>query len=138
MNHWIIYNDETHPQYHKRGKIISVFEGDQSSAEVCLEQYQSILEGEADPRIHYVDTETHQRTDKSSLTLALSKDTITADGVDEAQLTGLPIPCTVKISEEEVELDDGSLEFSTDMPGIYRVFVTMPASVSEEVTIYAI
>ena len=52
-----------------------------------------------------------------------NKTSITADGVDEAVLSDLPIPCTVYLDDQEIVVDDGSFEFSTDDAGIYRVRV---------------
>jgi hypothetical protein len=72
---------------------------------------------------HYVDTGTEAVTEKGSLAAGWNKQVITADGVDEAVLSGLPEPCTVYVDGVPEEVLDGSLEFSVEDPGYYRIVV---------------
>lgn len=51
----------------------------------------------------------------------VSKASILADGVDETQISGLPIPCQMMVNGEVVVVDDGSLELSADVAGQYVV-----------------
>lgn len=50
-----------------------------------------------------------------------SKDTVTANGVDEAVLSPLPDPCTVYVDDQAHEVTGGSLSFSASSPGVYTV-----------------
>lgn len=51
----------------------------------------------------------------------VSKTTIRADGIDETQISGLPIPCRMLVNGEEVIVEDGSLELAVDVAAQYRV-----------------
>jgi|TARA_B110000977_G_scaffold193036_1_gene267430 hypothetical protein len=62
-------------------------------------------------------------TPRTPLPATWNKTSITADGVDEAVLATLPIPCTVYVDDQSIVVDDGSFEFSSDSAGIYRVKV---------------
>jgi hypothetical protein len=51
-------------------------------------------------------------TPRTPLPATWNKTSITADGVDEAVLATLPIPCTVYVDDQSIVVDDGSFEFS--------------------------
>lgn len=74
-----------------------------------------------------VDMNTHELTARTPLSATLDKATVTADGIDEAVLSGLPIPCTVYIDGVPEVINDGSAEFSFTDPGTYIVMVNEPA-----------
>lgn len=74
---------------------------------------------------------------KTSLDVIWNKTVIQADDIDEAVLSGLPIPCTVLLDWEEVLVEDGSFEFSTLDPGFYSVIVDHPQYLREEWSIEA-
>jgi len=60
---------------------------------------------------------------KTDLTADWNKSVISADGIDEAILSPLPIPCTVFVDGDPTLVNDGSYEFSADDPGVYRIRV---------------
>jgi|TARA_B110000908_G_scaffold140894_1_gene168241 hypothetical protein len=66
-------------------------------------------------------------TPRTPLPATWNKTSITADGVDEAVLATLPIPCTVYVDDQSIVVDDGSFEFSSDDAGIYRIRVNAVA-----------
>jgi hypothetical protein len=69
------------------------------------------------------------------LSASWDKQTIDADGVDEATLSGLPIPCTVTVDKDDIIVTDGSFEFSASSVGNYRVIVDEVAYLRQEWTI---
>lgn len=85
-----------------------------------------LLEGEGDNSTHYVDitktppeiTRKHaQKTTQSALQ-------ISADGEDTLILDNLPVPCNVSIGNETYTVNDGCLEWSTLLQGIYSIWVS--------------
>jgi len=135
---WIIYANATHPDSQTRGQIDLIFDGKEVAAQQCVGDYQSMIEGEADPQLQYVDAATFEVVDKTALAANLSADTVVADGTSEVVLAGLPMAFTVSVNGEEVEVDDGSLEFSTDAPGSYFIQCQAAKYIAESYTVYAI
>lgn len=129
MKDYLVYFDGRHPVAQERGHITSYVEGTTEGALLnVLGENQSYIEGRIDENYSshdsddfYIDIFTQEVKPKEHLSLALNRDAITADGVDEAQLTGLPVPFVVKIDGQPFEVDDGSLEFVTSSPGIHYV-----------------
>lgn len=63
---------------------------------------------------------------RGTMTPAVSKTTLTADGVDIAAIRGLPTPSAVTISglvSAEVTVTDGTLDITADQPGAIVVTV---------------
>lgn len=54
-------------------------------------------------------------------TLAFDKLTINADGLDEANLEGLPDNCEVVIDGETYIIDEGTLTITSEMPAKYVI-----------------
>lgn len=78
--------------------------------------------------------------DKAAMTLAINKTTITADGVDEAIISGVPTGSKFDISgpvNSSGVCTDGSIEFSTTAAGTYTVLVTKAEYITELFTIEA-
>ncbi|WP_435657953.1 hypothetical protein [Brucella pituitosa] len=48
---------------------------------------------------------------------------IQANGADSAVITGIPEGVSVSIDDEQYEVSGGSLEFTTDDPGTYRIAI---------------
>tara|TARA_R110001606_G_scaffold200367_2_gene348270 strand:- start:1107 stop:1502 length:396 start_codon:yes stop_codon:yes gene_type:complete len=69
---------------------------------------------------------------KQPLGVVWSSLQVLANGVDEIVLDGLPIPCTVYVDGEAVEVLDGNFEFSTEDIGSYNVKVDHPKYLIEE------
>jgi hypothetical protein len=79
---------------------------------------------------------------RDAMALAVSSTTITADGVDEATITGLPDPCSVTISGAVSwgpgDVTGGSLTLTATTPGAINVTVASePQYSSETVVIHA-
>lgn len=71
----------------------------------------------------YVDINTGLILPLLGMNVVASEIPIASDGMDPFVLSGLPIPCTVVVDEQEFEIDDGEFSFSTPLPGIYQVTV---------------
>lgn len=70
-------------------------------------------------------------------TIAVDKTTITADGVDAATVSGLPVPCTVYVDGAAVAVADGTFIFKASAAGAYTLTVDEPAVLPWETTINA-
>jgi len=81
----------------------------------------SIMEGKAEPVLHRVNPATLEIVDKPAYTITVDKMTFTADGVDEATISGIPSGFIVRIraggAGHESTVNDGSVEISTPVPG---------------------
>ena len=77
-------------------------------------------------------------TSKASLGAAWSAESVVADGTSEIALSGLPIPCTVYVNDQAINVDDGSLEFSTSDIGYHRVMIDEPEYLRQEWLINAV
>ena len=81
---------------------------------------------QTDPETQYVDTATGTVVERPTPEYVLDKDTVIADGVDQAQVTGLPIPAYVYVNgpvADQFQVDDGSLALTFDEPGVYTVVI---------------
>ncbi|WP_043062088.1 hypothetical protein [Brucella anthropi] len=54
---------------------------------------------------------------------SISSTEIKADGIDSATITGIPEGAHVRIDGYIYEISGGSLEFTTDHPGTYRISI---------------
>ncbi len=134
---WLIYTNETHPESQRHGQIELIYDGTREAAESCLKPNQSIVQADADPQVHWIDISTGQRMDRAPLGATLSSDTLVADGFSEVILSGLPVPFNISINDQAVLVDNGSLEFSTDTPGEYRILCQSAQYHAERFVIYA-
>jgi hypothetical protein len=92
-----------------------------------------LLEGAADPELHYVITfaETPTVMDRPPIPYVIDKTEILADGEDYLTITGLHNPCTIVIDDPDptVEtlvqtVEGGGFEFSADTPGLYIIEIS--------------
>tara|TARA_R110000787_G_scaffold285016_1_gene399568 strand:- start:483 stop:908 length:426 start_codon:yes stop_codon:yes gene_type:complete len=60
---------------------------------------------------------------QENLLAEFDKLSVTADGVDIATITGLPIPCTVNIDGNSYDVPNGTFEFTAIAIGTYEVSV---------------
>jgi hypothetical protein len=79
---------------------------------------------------------------RNAMTPYVSSTTIPSDGVTNATISGLPIPCTVSISGpasvDPTVIDDGDIDFNADTPGDYIITVSAPPSFLDwSVTVHA-
>lgn len=64
---------------------------------------------------------------------------ITADGIDEAVITGIPTGVTVQWPDGQVdEVTDGEVRFAVDLPGNYTLTFDAVPYLRQEVTIEAV
>ena len=77
-------------------------------------------------------------TEKTELSATWSAETVAADGTAEIVLSTLPIPCTVYVDGAAVVVEDGSLEFSTEAIGEYKIQVNEAAYLEKEWIINAV
>ena len=75
---------------------------------------------------------------KTELSATWSAETVAADGTAEIVLSTLPIPCTVYVDGAAVVVEDGSLEFSTEAIGKYRIYINEVAYLEKEWIINAV
>lgn len=69
---------------------------------------------------------------RQALVATFDKLAILDDGVDEAVLSGLPMPCTVYVDGVANVIADGSMEFSATSPGEYVIRVDEVAFAPQE------
>lgn len=70
---------------------------------------------------HYVDINTMMVIPKTQFQGSWNKLEITADGIDEAILSGLPEGTVIRVDGKDIVVNDGSFEFSTEQSGFYRI-----------------
>jgi len=78
-----------------------------------------VIEGTANDVLQWVDNGVVR--DKEEVSAIISTLTLEANGIDSINILGLPIPCTIKIDDNVYEVEDGEFEFTTDLPGIYKI-----------------
>jgi hypothetical protein len=73
----------------------------------------------------YVDITTNPPSliQKTELNVSWDKTTIEDDGIDTATLSGVPVGCKFLVNGEEIVIDDGTLEVSSDAVGTIHVLV---------------
>lgn len=86
--------------------------------------YSIKLEENIVSELYYV--ESGEILEKGLLQVSWNKTSILANGVDEAILSNLPIPCTVYVDTDEYRVLDGSFEFSSEFKGFYSIKVVHP------------
>jgi len=124
---WLIYNTSTHPTASEVGKIAYSVDGEEGNARRSCDEYQDIIEGEqAQVNSHYVDVSTVTLTAKQALSLSLSKYVVSADGVDQITLSGLPDPFTLDVNGIPENVLGGTFIFTTSTPGFYMITADGP------------
>jgi len=53
----------------------------------------------------------------------VSKNVLSADGIDSVVISSLPWPCTVTVDNISYSVQDSIFEFTTNLPGTYKVRV---------------
>lgn len=122
MNRFITYEPST-------GKILGSFSGEEIDADTHMLNFP---EGSAkidvtgvptppDLKKAYVDItgEEPRVLPKIGLPLAVSKETVTADGVDEVVISGIPEGLEIQIDGIPYTITGGSLELSFSIPDTY-------------------
>lgn len=103
------------------------------------------VDGMYDGNFYYVDVSTNPVTvmDRSALVLSINKTEITADGIDEAIISNVPVDSHCRIiKQHETILDsdiiDGTVELSTAQTGYYTITITHPEYIKQVIEVTAI
>ena len=131
MSRWAIYD--------ANGRIDRVFSGPDSVAPTQAqgdEQAISIDDSQTDENAYVANGVI---VDKAAFSLTINKTEITADGIDEAIISGIPAGTTVTWPDSQSdEVTDGVVEFAVDLPGNYTLTFTAISYLDQEVVIEAI
>lgn len=137
---WAFYYNETHdlPQMH--GFLAMNFGGNEADIVDNIKPNMSYI---ACPKNitnseYYFDISTAAFVQKTDASFSVNKNTIIADGIDECIVSNLPMPCTLTVNADEVTVDDGTLELTSDTPGKYCITCQTAQHYLWEVTIYAV
>jgi len=131
MSRWAIYD--------ANGRIDRVFSGPDSVAPTQAqgdEQAISIDDSQTDENAYVANGVI---VDKAAFSLTINKTEITADGIDEAIISGIPAGTTVTWPDSQSdEVTDGVVEFAVDLPGNYTLTFTAIPYLDQEVVIEAV
>ena len=132
MKRWAIYKSNT-------GQIDRVYSGPEYEALIqpqVGEQVVVIL-GAEDDASSYV--EAGQVKARQSMLLTISSTQITANGTDEAIISGIPAGVQVQWPDGQTDIVmDGEINFSVDLPGNYTLTFTAVPYLDQEVVIEAV
>lgn len=117
------------------GKIIRHVICPDFMVEIQCEEGESYVEGNYSSDSYYIEDGTPML--RPDMEPAISKTEVLADGIDEVVIANLPIPATVNIKEQIVEIDDGELVLTFETPWKYRLTVEAFPHKPWEVTIHA-
>lgn len=119
------------------GRICRIFEGPESMVAMQAqagEEWIACAEDTIDLS-HWIDPTTLLRKDRLPMPGTLDKTQILADGTDLATIHNLP-GCTVTFKGQQYPVEDGSFEFTADIPGTFIVaieaFPYLPATFTVE------
>lgn len=87
------------------------------------EEYPYVI-GMGCTEAQYVDLDTMEIRDRPAMAVTQDKRSIAAGGTDAMTLSGLPVPCHVRIGTAGYGVTDGELEWSSLMPAVYEIEVT--------------
>ena len=131
MKRWAIYKSNT-------GKIDRVYSGPEYEALIqpqAGEQVVVILGAENDVSIY---VEAGQVKARQSMLLTISSTQITANGTDEAIISGIPAGVQVEWPDGQTDIvTDGEIRFSVDLLGTYTFRLTAVPYLDQEVVIEA-
>lgn len=125
MPHYTIYRAAT-------GEIEQVVSCPEFMRDLQTREGTEILDGNYDDPETYIDLKTLEAISRPRMTYALDKNTVEADGKDEARLTGLPAGTliTLRLPENrgafEVRPKDGTLYITATDPGDYEISIEPP------------
>lgn len=108
------------------GEIQSCVDFPQKYVEVFLENLDISTEAfftetSVNSNDHYFNTALTTISLRPEMPASISALTLEANGIDSVSILGLPIPCTINIDDNTYEVEDGEFEFTTDLPGIYKI-----------------
>ena len=131
MSRWAIYD--------ANGRIDRVFSGPDSVAPTQAqgdEQAISIDDSQTDENAYVANGVI---VDKAAFSLTINKTEITADGIDEAIISGIPEGVQVEWPDGQTDIvTGGEIRFSVDLAGTYTFRFTAVPYLDQEITIEAI
>jgi len=95
------------------------------------------MEGLASSLANYIDTSNGEILDKIPMELIVSGNTLLADGTDTVTISDIPVGTKYWNGITSFVIDDGVLEFTTDIPGTYRITFSNVEYIAGEVTLVA-
>lgn len=125
--------------YNVDGSVEVVFHGHEPIADEL--EGRDYVPGAGDVQSQFVDVSKPMKRlwDKQPVPYASSALTLTADGIDELVLSGLPDPCSVTWPDGVVtEVSGGQLAWSVDYPGTYSFRLSSPIHLETEVSVEAV
>jgi len=131
MNRWAVYNQQ--------GRINSIYSGPNFEAQQQARGGLQVL-----PIADYLDDVTAYISDgavqpKAAFPFVVSAGQITANGTDEAIISGIPSDVQVRWPDGQVDtVTDGEVGFKVDLPGNYTFRFTAVPYLDQEVTIEAV
>jgi hypothetical protein len=87
---------------------------------------------------HYWDMDEEKVKGKQRMSIEVSPLPFEADGVDVAEISGIPKFTEVYVGDRRFVVDDGVFEFTTEIPGTHRVILRHPKYFRKEVVLDAI
>ena len=131
MSRWAIYD--------ANGRIDRVFSGPDSVAPTQAqgdEQAISIDDSQTDENAYVANGVI---VDKAAFSLTINKTEITADGIDEAIISGIPEGVQVEWPDGQTDIvTGGEIRFSVDLAGTYTFRFTAVPYLDQEIAIEAI
>ena len=130
INHLVVFEPS--------GRIKEIHKGRLPQATAAAPLDKALCEG-ASFQGHYVVIETKEVLIKTPATFSFDQPTFVADGIDTATISGVPAYTLVTWPDGEVtEINDGLLEFTVDLAGIYTFTIDSVQHLKQEVTIEAL
>lgn len=133
MNRWAIY-DAT-------GRIDRIYSGPEFEAflQPASDEGVVLIATDLDDANAFIQQGVVQPQPKQPFPFTISQTEITADGVDECLITGIPAGTTVEWPDGQVdEVTDGEVAFAVDLPGTYTLTFDAVPYLRQEVTIEAV
>lgn len=130
MTDWTLFD--------KQGRILmSVKYSEMNYNDSTYNQGRNVIEGTSDPYLDYVDIGNKTIKKRPKMSLTIDKTSILANGSDAVTIKGIPDNAIARVGTHEVTITDGTLTFTTDMPGEYTICLECFPYLEEEVTINA-
>ena len=131
MRNYIIYSLET-------GSILRNIICSKNSIDIQLKTDEAYLQGTLTSSLHYVNLTTKVVQKKTIFNLVINKLIITADGIDNIISTNIPVGTELIFDGERYTINDGIMDITLNVTGIYKVILKYPQYITEEFEIEGI
>ena len=134
MTAWAVYDIST-------GKIERIYNGPPEEALIQAQPGEGIvaIADGLDDESAYIATGVTEPQPKTEFPLSVSATQITADGIDECLITGVPAGTEVTWPDGQTDIvSDGEVAFAVDLPGEYILKFSAVPYLTQEVAIEAI